>query len=249
MSDEQQDMQVFFNVFDAMQRQGPGSDSTIHRVLQQVKRIHLPQRIVDMGCGKGHATCLLARETQAEVLALDLHQPFIKSLQQRAAAEGLSQLAARVGSMDQPELLPGVFDLIWSEGSAYNIGFERALAIWRPLLSENGLVYISDMVQLTDELAAEARIYLEQEGVEFQHVDDRIRQAQALGYQVLEHFILPQQDWLDFYGDMEQQIKRLEPVVGKDHPVLISLKQEIDIYRRFGHQFGYACLLMQKTRD
>ncbi|WP_404419124.1 SAM-dependent methyltransferase [Marinospirillum sp.] len=230
-----------------MQRQGPGSDATTRNLAQKVMSLCPLERILDMGCGKGASALVLARETQAQVLALDNHQPFVDALQEAAVAEGLDQITAIIGSMDELDKITGTFDLIWSEGSAYIIGYEQALKLWRPLLTETGYLFISDLVQLSDELAPEARTYLEQEGVKFENMDDRVQQAKALGYQLIESFILPQQDWLDFYADMEQQIKRLEPEVGKDHPALISLSQEIDIYRHFGHQFGYACLLMQKA--
>ena len=247
MSEHQEYMQVFFKVFEGMKRQGPGNDAITRSLVQKVMSLYSPQRILDMGCGKGASALVLARESQAQVVALDNHQPFVDALQQAAAAEGLAQISAIIGSMDEPDKIPGTFDLIWSEGSAYIIGYERALKLWRPLLTKTGYLFVSDLVQLGDELAPEARTYLEQQGVKFEHMDDRIQQAKTSGYQVLESFALPQQDWLEFYTDMEQQIKRLEPEVGKDHPALISLRQEIDIYRRFGHQYGYACLLMQKV--
>lgn len=246
MNEHQEYMQVFFQVFEGMKRQGPGNDAITRGLLQKVMSLHSPQRILDMGCGKGASALVLARETQAQVVALDNHQPFVDALQQ-AAAEGLDQISAILGSMDEPDKITGTFDLIWSEGSAYIIGYERALKLWRPLLTETGYLFVSDLVQLDDELAPEARTFLEQQGVILEHTEDRIQQAKTLGYKVLDSLAMPQQGWQDYYTDMEQQIGRLEPEVGKDHPALSSLRQEIDIYRRFGHQYGYVCLLMQKV--
>lgn len=247
MNEHQEFMQVFFQVFEGMKRQGPGNDAITRSLLQKVMSLHAPQRILDMGCGKGASALVLARETQAQVVALDNHQPFVDALQQAVAAEGLAQISTILGSMDEPDKIPGTFDLIWSEGSAYIIGYERALKLWQPLLTETGYLFVSDLVQLDDELAPEARTFLEQQGVILEHTEDRIQQAKTLGYQVLDSLAMPQQGWLDYYTDMEQQIERLEPEVGKDHPALSSLRQEIDIYRRFGHQYGYVCLLMQKV--
>lgn len=42
------------------------------------------------------------------------------------------------------------FDLIWSEGSAYIMGVKNALKAWKPLLSEDGVLVVSDLVWSTD---------------------------------------------------------------------------------------------------
>jgi len=47
---------------------------------------------------------------------------------------------------------PGSIDLLWSEGTAYNITFEGALETWRPLMAENGIAVISEMNYFTDDV-------------------------------------------------------------------------------------------------
>ena len=40
----------------------------------------------------------------------------------------------------------GSFDLIWSEGAIYNVGFRRGLELWRPLLRPRGCHAVTDAV-------------------------------------------------------------------------------------------------------
>ncbi|HBC37406.1 MAG TPA: SAM-dependent methyltransferase, partial [Porphyromonadaceae bacterium] len=46
-------------------------------------------------------------------------------------------------------------DLIWSEGSIYNIGFEKGLNEWRKLLKRGGYIAISEASWFTVERPAE----------------------------------------------------------------------------------------------
>ncbi len=49
-------------------------------------------------------------------------------------------------SMDALPFEPGQFDIIWSEGAIFIIGFEKGLATWKPLLKKGGYMVISDAV-------------------------------------------------------------------------------------------------------
>lgn len=39
---------------------------------------------------------------------------------------------------------PGEFDVIWAEGSIYNIGFERGLREWRQYLKPGGIIAVTE---------------------------------------------------------------------------------------------------------
>ena len=61
--------------------------------------------------------------------------------------------------MRQLEFAPGSFDLIWSEGAIYNIGFRAGLEAWRPLLVKGGCMAVSEATWLTEDRPAEARAF------------------------------------------------------------------------------------------
>ncbi|WP_058022985.1 methyltransferase [Pseudohongiella spirulinae] len=69
MTDQTTYMADFMTAFQTLERWGPGSDADTLRALQQVPG--KPQRIADIGCGKGLATLLLAQHTQAHITAID----------------------------------------------------------------------------------------------------------------------------------------------------------------------------------
>ncbi|NLL39018.1 MAG: class I SAM-dependent methyltransferase [Clostridiales bacterium] len=42
------------------------------------------------------------------------------------------------------------FDVIWSEGAIYNIGFEKGLSLWRKYLKDYVYIAVSEISWLTD---------------------------------------------------------------------------------------------------
>ncbi len=87
--------------------------------------------VVDVGCGVGRQTLVLARELQRGIHALDAHEPFLEVLQDRARAAGLDHLVETqcMDMEDVPDVFPQI-GLLWSEGAVYNIGFGHALERW-----------------------------------------------------------------------------------------------------------------------
>lgn len=239
-------LETFFRVFEQMARQGPGSRETTLRVLDRIRQVHAPVRILELGCGSGASALVLAEQTDAEVTAIDSHPPFIEQLRRAAQERGLVNLKAHCADMGALDYPAGSFDLLWSEGSAYTIGFTHAMTIWQPLLSQGGWLFVSELVWLTGSPSSEARAYIEHEYPAIQSFDERTREVTGLGYEVVERFALPQADWDDFYEDMERVVDGIAPEVGEDHPVITDLRKEIVAYRAFGDQYGYGCLLLRK---
>jgi SAM-dependent methyltransferase len=77
---------AFIALHQGLPRQGPGSDATTRRLLGLAGPLPPRPRVLDIGCGPGRASLLLAQEAGAEVTALDLHQPFLDELTRAAAA-------------------------------------------------------------------------------------------------------------------------------------------------------------------
>jgi len=42
------------------------------------------------------------------------------------------------------------FDVIWSEGAIYNMGFEKELSLWRIYLKDKGYMAVSEILWLAD---------------------------------------------------------------------------------------------------
>ena len=75
-----------FALFEGLPRKGPGSAASTERAYRCIDRhLHLPL-ILDIGCGSGASARELARLSHGEVVAVDLHRPFLRELRAAAAA-------------------------------------------------------------------------------------------------------------------------------------------------------------------
>ena len=77
------------------------------------------------------------------------------------------------------------------------------------------------------------------------NVKTREQQAQKEGYKVLSSFTLPKSDWDTFYSSMEDAQKNIEKEYGVTS-ALEDMAKESSIVRRFGDEFNYLCLLLEK---
>ena len=138
---------IFFEVFEALPRQGPGSRACAVRALSLCRGLPAAPAVLDLGCGTGGQTLYLAELLAGNLLAIDNHAPFITRLRANAAARGLeNRVAAEIGDMAAPGREPGSFDLVWSEGALYQIGIANALRVCRGMLRPGGCLAFTDAV-------------------------------------------------------------------------------------------------------
>jgi ubiquinone/menaquinone biosynthesis C-methylase UbiE len=119
MTEKQLDFIISFHT--KLYRQGPGSDE---ETLQAIKLTGLSEsnelNVLDLGCGTGAQTNVLANHLNGTITALDLFQPFLDELEDRIKHPNVQTFQ---GSMDDLPFEKESFDLIWSEGAVYNMGF------------------------------------------------------------------------------------------------------------------------------
>lgn len=142
MSDEKKtihdfDFKLICEYFSSVKRQGPGSSEATSRALSFIDGLDERSCIVDIGCGTGTPTTTLAKKTKGEIIGVDLFPEFIDIFNERFRRLGLGKrVRGIVGSMDKLPFEKEKFDLIWSEGSIYNIGFEKGLKSWKKFLKK-----------------------------------------------------------------------------------------------------------------
>lgn len=142
------------------------------------------------------------------------------------------------------------FDIIWSEGAIFIIGFERGLREWRRFLRPNGCLAVTEMTWLKDSPPKEAYEHWLKEYPAIQHLEDNITLIKKMGYRLMGHFTLPESSWWrDFYTPLTTRLGFLRKL-HKDNTVAQeiydSLEKEIDIYRRYSSSYGYVFYIMQK---
>mgnify|MGYP001303053859 CR=1 FL=1 len=187
MTDQPPDaLALLFELYADTQRQGPGSVATTRRALRSLPESLRIERVLDLGCGTGGSTVVLAEETTAQVTAVDIHPPFLATLQERAAERGNSgRITTLAADMADVAKLGTNFDLISAEGSAYSIGFENALRLWRPLLRRGGCLVVSELVWFSDEPAEPARTFFAREYPDMRDEATRGAQARHAGYRLV----------------------------------------------------------------
>ena len=160
---------VFFHeIFDpSLPRLGPGDEASTLRALRTLypaaprqTRGNLPSklRVLDIGCGNGAQTLVLAEHLDGEILAVDNHQPYLDELDRRARAAGIAE-KIRTRRMDMRDLAndQGPYDLIWSEGALFVMGFREGLKVCHRLLGPGGSLAVSELCWLTPDPPAECR--------------------------------------------------------------------------------------------
>jgi ubiquinone/menaquinone biosynthesis C-methylase UbiE len=122
------DMDALFRIMEMSPGQGPGAETFTRRAYLRLPGIPKEPQILDIGCGSGMQTVARTHRTRSRIIATDIYRPYLLKLQQRAAEKGLrSRISPVLVSMYSLPFRRGSFDLIWSEGAIFVIGFEEGL--------------------------------------------------------------------------------------------------------------------------
>jgi SAM-dependent methyltransferase len=253
--DDQRARGVFFDIYEGIPRGGPGSTASTIRALELARPLPSRCSILDIGCGPGRQTLALAGQlTDAEIIAIDLHQPFLDSLASELAARGLDRRVRTMrADMSSLDFAPGSFDLIWCEGAAYFIGLENALRSWKTLLQAGGALALTEATWLKTDPPEPVLGCWRDEYPEMRDTPTCLDLFTECGYQVLGHFHLPESDWWnDFYTPMEARISALKESYAGDpvaEEVLAASQDEIEIYRRYSEYYGYTFFIVRPAEE
>jgi GNAT superfamily N-acetyltransferase len=138
------------------------------------------------------------------------------------------------------------WDVIWSEGSAYILGVEKALADWRALLRPGGVLVFSDMVWRTDKPDDAVRAFWAAEYPAMATPATRVAQAKRAGYRVLGHFDIGPEGMETYYRPLAARLDALEPRLAGAR-VLDDLRREIAVFEAGRGQFGYEMFVLERA--
>lgn len=243
--------ELFFEVFEPLPRQGPGSRACAEHALKLCAELPTTPDVLDLGCGAGAQTLHLAQLTEARsILAIDSHAPNIDRLRAAAAEHGLTdRIEARVADFAQPDHAPGNFDLIWSEGALYNIGIERALELYHAPLRPGGYLAFTEAVWRTTQPAPEVRAAFADYPAMGKAVDV-VAIVERQPFTLVGHFTLPDESWWeDFYTPMLERIEELRTKYGGDGEalgLLDELAAEPAMHRRHAAEYGYEFFVLRR---
>ena len=243
--------ELFFELYESLPRQGPGNRACAARALALCEGLPSAPDILDLGCGTGDQTLLLAELTAGSIVAIDSHAPSVERLRAKVAARGLGQrVRPAVGDMAGLELPAGSFDLVWSEGALYNLGLERALRVCEGLLRPGGHLAFTDAVWRQDDPPAEVRASFDFDYPTMGKVADVLATIARSGLALAGHFTLPDEAWWDdFYGPMEARLGELRARYAGDAEalgVLDRLAKEPELHRRHSDSYAYEFFVVRR---
>jgi ubiquinone/menaquinone biosynthesis C-methylase UbiE len=177
---------VFWEIHSGLPREGPGDNETTRKAYLMLEGLPENPRILDIGCGPGMQTIELSKLSSVRIVALDNHQPFLEDLSRRAEKEGVSDRIRPVkGDMFNLNYENNSFDLIWSEGAIYIIGFEKGLREWKKFLTANEYLVVSELSWLRPDLPEEVRTFMEECYPAIKTIKENLAVAQKSGYRIV----------------------------------------------------------------
>jgi len=233
-------------------RQGPGGDAETEQalVLAGIDRA-AALKVADIGCGTGASTLLLARLLNARITAVDFLRDFVDVLEERAESMGVAdRITTLACSMDNLPFADEEFDVIWSEGAIYNIGFEKGVADWRRYLKAGGVLVASEITWITDSRPPELQEYWDSEYPEIDVASAKMRVLEKRGYSPVGYFVLPEHCWLDrYYRPMQARFEDFLNRNGNSEQaraIVAAEQREIELYERYKAHFSYGVYVAKK---
>jgi len=188
-------------------------------------------RILDIGCGSGVPTMELATLGRGEVIGIDIDQSALDKLTGKIREAGFSDRVQAVNCsiLDMP-FPDESFDLIWSEGSIFVVGFKRGIQDWKRFLKTGGFLVIHD---------------------EKGDVEEKLRQISQCGYKLLGYFILSEETWwTEYFAPLEKLIAESQTSYADDPHTLEELSQaqkELEMFRRNPERNNSVYFVIQKN--
>jgi len=243
--------EIFFEVYEALPRQGPGNRACAARALALCQGLPASPTIADLGCGVGGQTLHLAELTSGVITAVDRHAPSIARLERTVRERGLGhRVFPVVGDLAHPPLAAGSCDLIWSEGALYNLGIARALEVCRGLLRPGGCLAFTDAVWRMDDPPEEVRASFDLDYPAMGRTADILALVERSGLDLLGHFTLPDEAWwTDFYTPMAARVAEFRQRYPADPEALAALAQigrEVELHRDFADYYAYEFFVLRR---
>lgn len=155
-----------------------------YKFLPKIKKPY----ILDVGCGTGIPTIELAKLSKGHVTGIDIDEDSLKILKRKIKDFGLkNQISVIKESITKMDFPKERFDIIWSEGAVFVIGFGNSIKNWRLYLKPNGFLVLHD---------------------EIKDKSKKLELIEKYGYKIIFQFDLPFEIWWnEYFTPLEKLVK------------------------------------------
>jgi SAM-dependent methyltransferase len=187
-------------------------------------------RILDIGCGSGVPTLELARLGRGEVVGIDIDQAALDKFTGKIKEAGLADRVKAINrSMLNMDFEKESFDIIWSEGAIYAIGFANGLREWKRFLKPGGFLVIHD---------------------EQRNIKEKLEQVSSCGYELLGYFTLSEDVWWrEYFASLEKLMAESQARSADDPKVLEEFHQaqgELEMFKKHPERNRSVCFVIKK---
>ena len=235
------------------ERQGPGSEEETLSALGFMNLLSDKKlKVADIGCGSGGSTITLAQNLNGQIIAVDLFLEFLGELNEKSQKYGLTdKIETLERSMDELPFKNEEFDIIWSEGAIYNIGFENGIKKWKDYLRPGGYIAVSEITWITNSRPKEIEEFWTQVYPEIDIASNKMKILENNGYTIVGYFYLKQDSWVEnYYKPMKA---RFEDFLNRNENSELARKvveennKEMDLYEKFKDYYSYGFYVARKN--
>jgi len=245
-------IEYIYELCEMLPRSGPGDNAYTRRAFNSIPETQTPPFILDIGCGQGMQTIELAKISNGKIIALDNHQRFLDMLMEQAIKQRFDEkIIPKNISMLDMDFKEETFDIIWSEGALYFMGFQNGLKRCHQLLKEKGYLAVTELVYTAPNPPASVVEYFKSEYPDIKNVGENIETIKKERFNLISNFTLPESAWLNnYYLPIEKELPRLNKKYQGNEVALAvfeGFRNEVDFYRKYSKFYGYEFFVMQKN--
>lgn len=188
-------------------------------------------RILDIGCGSGVPAIELARLCNGQITGIDCNQSLLDIFTQKIKEAGLSDRVCALNcSLFELNFPDEHFDIVWSEGSIFVIGFRKGLKAWRRFIKSNGFLVVHD---------------------EATNIAEKRRHISECGYHLIGDFMLSEDMWWkEYFNPLKKYLHEVREKCSD--PAVLSAcdteQKEIDMFKKDSRN-GSIFFIMQKETE
>ena len=219
-------------------------------IVDLIKPLDLPDkaRILDLGCGKGAVSIVLAKELGFQMTGIDFFSPFIQAAQELAQAAGVEKLC-RFEYADIRERVPqlsGFDGLVFASVGGVWGDLGQCMKKLRQTVRSGGFLIIDDGF-----LVSERKI--ETPGYDYCHnYEDTLRCLSQYGDHILKETIISDNDMKDMNRLYMERLNKRALSIRQAHPEMAAclesyLKNQEELCRLMESDLKSAIWLIQKA--